>query len=191
MNTNSGRFPLAVYLLAALGLVAQTLVLRLMGQSWICACGHVAFWYGNPTGPETSQHLLDWYTFTHAIHGFAFYFLLWLIAPRAPIALRLVLALGLEAAWEILENTPFIIERYRQSALARGYFGDSVVNSFVDTLAAMLGFILAHILPTWTSVAVVAAIEVFLAYNIRDNLTLNIIQLVHPRDFISRWQMGN
>jgi len=192
MNLRFGRFPLAVCLLYAFGLIAvQTFGLRLMGQPWICACGHVALWYGNPAGPETSQQLLDWYFFTHIVHGFAFYFLLWVIAPRAPFALRLTLAVGIEVTWEIVENTPFVIERYRQSALARGYFGDSIINSVVDTSAAVLGFVLARALPKWASVMVVIAIEVFLAYSIRDNLTLNIIQLVYPIDFISRWQTGN
>lgn len=191
MSALSGRSPLAVYSACALGLLAvQTLSLRAMGQPWICACGHVALWYGNPAGPETSQHLVDWYFFTHVIHGFAFYFLMWLVAPRAPFALRLTLAVGLEAGWEFLENTPFVIDRYRQSALARGYVGDSIVNSLVDTFAAALGFVLARVSPIWLSVAAVIAIEAFLAYSIRDNLTLNIIQLVYPSDFISRWQTG-
>jgi hypothetical protein len=178
-------------ILCALGLIlVQTFSLHLMGRPSICACGHVALWYGNPAGSETSQHLIDWYFFTHIVHGFAFYFLLWLIVPRAPFALRLILAFGLEVAWEIVENTPFVIERYRQAAVARGYFGDSIVNSAADTLAAVLGFVLARVLPRRLSVAVVIAIELFLAYSIRDNFTLNIIQLVYPNDFISRWQMG-
>jgi len=191
MNLHSRRFSLALYSLYALALImAQVLSLRLMGHPSICACGYVALWYGNHTGPETSQHLTDWYFFTHVVHGFGFYFLLWLIVPRAPFALRLAVAFGLEVAWEVVENTPFVIERYRQAALARGYFGDSIVNSVADTFAAILGFVLARVLPRWVSVAVVIAIELFLAYSIRDNLTLNIIQLVYPNDFISRWQMG-
>lgn len=191
MNLRTDRPSLETYALLAVGLIAvQVLGLRAMGQPWICACGHVALWYGNPAGPETSQHLVDWYFFTHVIHGFVFYFLMWLVVPRAPFALRLTLAVGLEVGWEVLENTPFVIDRYRQSALARGYVGDSIVNSLVDTFAAALGFVLARVSPIWLSVAAVIAIEAFLAYSIRDNLTLNIIQLVYPTDFISRWQTG-
>ncbi len=191
MKLRSGPFSFSTCALIALGLiVVQASSLRFMGHPSICTCGYIAWWYGNPAGSETSQHLTDWYTFTHITHGFGFYFLLWLIAPRVPLGLRLALAIGLEAAWEIVENTPFIIDRYRQSALARGYFGDSVLNSVSDTLAAVFGFALARVAPWWISVATVIAIEVFLGYAIRDNLALNIIQLVYPNDFISRWQMG-
>jgi hypothetical protein len=172
------------------GIVAlQGLILLAMGHPLICTCGHVEFWHGNPSGPETSQHLTDWYSYTHVVHGLGLYLLLSLLAPRMPFGLRLALAIGLEAAWEVVENTPFIMERYRQSALARGYFGDSVINSVFDTLATVLGFVLARVLLAWWAVGLVLAIELFLGYMIRDNLTLNIIQLVHPSEAISHWQM--
>jgi hypothetical protein len=162
--------------------------LSAMGHPLICTCGYVELWHGNPAGPETSQHLTDWYTVTHVIHGIGFYFLLWLIAPRMSFGLRLAMAVGLEAAWEVVENAPFIMERYRQSALARGYFGDSVINSLFDTVATAFGFVLARVLPVWGSILLVTVIEFFLGYMIRDNFTLNIIQLIHPSDSISRWQ---
>jgi hypothetical protein len=161
-----------------------------MGHPSICECGRVDLWHGNPSGPETSQHLTDWYSYTHVLHGLAFYLLLWLIAPNMPIGQRFALAIGIEAAWEVIENTPLIMERYRQSALARGYFGDSVVNSIADTFAAAVGFVLARTLPVWTSVALVIAGELFLAYMIRDNLLLNILQLLYPNEWLSRWQAG-
>lgn len=170
--------------------LAQALALVAMQHPLICDCARVDLWHGNPSGPETSQHLTDWYSYTHVIHGFAFYLLLWLIAPRMPFVQRLVLAIGIEAAWEVIENTPFIMERYRQSALARGYFGDSVVNSIADTLATVAGFVLARVLPVWASVALIVASELFLAYMIRDNLLLNIIQLIHPTEWLSEWQSG-
>ncbi len=119
-----------------------------------------------------------------------FYVLLWLVAPRAPVLLRLVIAIGLEAGWEILENTPFIIDRYRQQALAQGYVGDSILNSLSDTMAAIAGFLLARALPVRASVALVVALELFVAVMIRDNLTLNIIQLIHPVPALSQWQAG-
>jgi hydrogenase/urease accessory protein HupE len=175
--------------LVAAGAVAlQTLILLAMGHPLICACGHVALWHGNPSGPETSQHLTDWYSYTHVVHGLGLYLLLSLVAPRTPFGLRLALAIGLEAAWEVVENTPFVMERYRRSALARGYFGDSVVNSASDTLAMALGFVLARMLPAWSVVGLVVAIELVLGFMIRDNLTLNIVQLIHPSEAISHWQ---
>lgn len=186
----SERASVRVYLVAAGFLTFQALTLFAMDHPLICICGTVSLWYANPAGPETSQQLTDWYTNTHVIHGFLFYLLIWLVAPRMPLGVRLALAIGLESAWEVIENTPFIINRYRQSALARGYFGDSVVNSVFDTFAAAIGFGLARLLPVWLSVALVVAIELFLGYMIHDNLTLNVIQLIHPSELISRWQAG-
>jgi len=101
-----------------------------------------------------------------------------------------VLAIGLEASWEIVENTRFVIDRYRQSAVAQGYFGDSVVNSVSDTIAGVFGFVLARILPVSLTVVLTLAMELFLGFMIRDNLTLNILQLIYPNDLISRWQLG-
>jgi hypothetical protein len=187
----SRRISPTQYSLVALAFVAsQALVLLALGQPAICTCGTVRSWMGNVQSSELSQQLTDWYTYTHVVHGFAFYLLLWLAAPRLPIGMRFALAIGLEAGWEVLENTPFVIERYRQSALARGYFGDSVVNSIADTIAAALGFMLARVLPVWSSVALVVAAELFAAYMIRDNLTLNIIQLIYPNAPLSKWQEG-
>lgn len=185
------QIQLGLCVLIAAGSVAlQALILLAMGLPLICTCGYIELWHGNASGPETSQHLTDWYTYTHVVHGVGFYLLLWLIAPGMPFGLRLALAIGLEAAWEVIENTPFVMERYRQSALARGYFGDSVINSVFDTLATALGFVLARVLPVWSSLALLIAIELFLGYMIRDNLTLNIIQLIDPSEAISHWQMA-
>jgi hypothetical protein len=181
----------AHYLLLAAGLVAlQALVLLAMGQPAICACGSIKLWQGIVLSAENSQQLTDWYTYSHVIHGFGFYLLLWLVAPRLPIGLRFAIALGLEAGWEIFENTPFIIDRYRETALAQGYVGDSVVNSLFDTLASGLGFALARQLPYWAPIALTVGLELFVGLTIRDNLTLNIIQLVSPSQVISAWQAG-
>jgi Protein of unknown function (DUF2585) len=187
----SERTPIGIYLVIAAGFVAlQAVVLFALGQPPICTCGTIRLWSAAVSGPENSQQLTDWYTYTHIVHGVGFYFLLWLIAPRLPIGLRFALAVGLEAGWEIIENTPFIIDRYRQSALAQGYFGDSVVNSVVDTLAGAFGFFLARLLPVWSSIALIVAMELFVGSMIHDNLTLNIIQLIHPSQAISHWQTG-
>lgn len=178
-------------ILAVIGIIAvQAIVLGLMGQPAICGCGYIALWYPDSSGPQTSQHISDWYSFSHLLHGLIFYFLFWLLAPRASFGTRLILAVALEAGWEIAENTPMVIDRYRQTALAQGYFGDSIVNSLSDTLAAVIGFFLARAWPVWMSVLVVITVELVLAYAIRDNLTLNILQLIHPVEAVSRWQTG-
>ena len=179
------------YLLVAAGFIAlQGLVLLAMGQPPICECGYVTLWSGSVSGPENSQQLADWYTFSHIVHGIAFYLILWFVAPAAPIGLRFALAVGIEVSWEILENTPLIINRYREAALAQGYFGDSVLNSVSDTLASVGGFVLARTLAVWTIGVLVIAAELFSAYMIRDNLVLNIIQLIYPSEAISNWQVG-
>jgi hypothetical protein len=187
----SERISLKSYLLLAGGIVAlQALILVALGQPLTCTCGTIRFWQGTVSSAENSQQLTDWYTYSHIIHGFGLYFLLWLIAPRTPFGLRLALAIGLEAGWEVIENTPFVIDRYRQLALAQGYVGDSVINSVVDTLAAAFGFLLAGMLPVWSVVSLALAMELFVGFMIHDNLTLNIIQLVHPSGIISLWQAG-
>jgi len=176
-----------IAIVAAL-IVLQVVALVAMGLPAICKCGYVALWYGNSAGPETSQQISDWYSFTHIAHGLVFYLGLWLIAPRWSVGVRLVVAIALEVGWEVLENTPLIIDRYRQGGLAQGYFGDSIVNSVADTLAAALGFLMAWRFPVRLTVALALAIELSLAYAIRDNLTLNILQLIAPSEALTRWQ---
>jgi hypothetical protein len=178
--------PVAIVMIVA----SQVLALAALGQPSWCECGYVKLWHGLVLSSENSQHLTDWYTFSHVIHGSGFYLLLWLVAPGMPFGMRLAIAFGLEAAWEVFENTPFVIDRYRQSALAQGYFGDSVINSVVDTLAAGVGMVLARTLPIWTTLALVVSLELFVGAMIQDNLILNIVQLIYPNDFVSRWQSG-
>ena len=169
-------------------LVAQALVLHLMGRLAICTCGYVKLWEGDPAGPGTSQHLTDWYTFSHLLHGFLLYFFLWLIFSHLPLGARLVLAVLLEAGWEIVENTSFIIQRYRAETISLAYYGDTIVNSISDTLTAVMGFLFAAWVPPIATILVGIAIEVGLALVIRDNLTLNIVMLVHEVPWIKAWQ---
>jgi len=161
-----------------------------MGQVPICKCGYVKLWHGVVFSSENSQHISDWYTPSHVIHGFAFFGLLWLIGRRWPLGLRLVLAVAIEAGWEIFENTDLVINRYREVTIALDYYGDSVLNSVCDMLAMVAGFAIASRVPVWVTVALVVTLELLVLYFIRDNLTLNIIMLIYPLDGIKAWQAG-
>ena len=175
---------------ALLLVVAQAAILYAMGQPPICECGRIVLWQGDVTGPENSQQVTDWYTPSHVIHGFLFYALARLLLRRAPLSARLLLAVAIEVAWELAANSPPVIERYRQQALAQGYVGDSILNSVMDTVAMAAGFLLARLLPAGATVGLALALEVAVAWAIRDNLTLNVIQLIHPIEAVSRWQTG-
>ena len=178
-------------LLAVFALVAATaVILYSMGQVPICKCGTVKLWHGVVQSSENSQHLSDWYTFSHVIHGIGFYALLWLVARRTSVSSRFLAAVFLEATWEVLENTPVVIDRYRTATIALDYYGDSLVNSMSDIVAMMCGFWVARRLPIWASVALVVTLEVFVVVMIRDNLTLNIVMLLYPLDVIRQWQAG-
>ncbi|MBS0548196.1 MAG: DUF2585 family protein [Proteobacteria bacterium] len=160
-----------------------------MGRVWICTCGTIRLWVGDIWSDELSQQLFDWYTASHIVHGILFYAVLRLALPRAPWPVRLAIAVGIEAAWEIAENSPFVIEAYRQQALAAGYTGDSILNSLMDTVSMAAGFTLARLLNWRATVALVLVLEIGAAVLVHDNLTLNILNFIHRFPAIEAWQM--
>ena len=189
-EANWGRA--ALYSLGVM--VLMIITLRLMGRPWICECGTVKIWHGAVVSSENSQHIADWYTFSHITHGFLFYWLAWclsrFIRPLRPVPARLVLSVLVEAGWEILENTDFIIERYREATIALDYYGDSILNSSFDVIFMSLGFLVAARLPWLATLLIALSFEIFTAIMIRDNLSLNILMLLWPVEAVKTWQGG-
>jgi hypothetical protein len=176
-----------------LGLIAtQAVALYLLGHPLICKCGYVKLWHFDVMSAENSQHLFDWYTPSHIIHGFIFYWLLWLVSRWIPMSLatRLILAVAIEAAWEVVENTDYVINHYREMTISLDYYGDSVINSVMDTLFMILGFLLAAWLPVWVTVSLAVALELIVGAVIRDNLTLNVVMFLWPNGAVVEWQQG-
>ena len=213
-----GVIPPLIVLLAALGLLAgRRAILRGTGapapvwtdvaiavavvalSAWLLVAmgrpltyrhGPVRLWSSDVQSDQNSQQLADPYTFTHVTHGVVLFWLVGLVGRSLPAGTRAVLALALECAWEVLENTDLVIQRYRAATVSLGYYGDSVLNSISDVSAAAIGCALAAWLPVWPLVAGIVFLEAALALWIRDNLTLNILMLLRPIDAIRRWQMG-
>jgi len=192
--TDTGQIGGRALLVAAGIIVAAAVILLAMGRVPVCTCGTIKLWHGTVQSAENSQHLSDWYTPSHVIHGVLLYGGLWLLSriARRPISVgtRLVLATLLEAGWEVVENTDFVIDRYRETTIALDYYGDSIVNSVADMVAMVLGFVLAWRLPVAASVALVLVLEIGVAAMIRDNLALNVLMLLYPLDAIKAWQAG-
>lgn len=173
---------------AILIVIVGAAVLLAMGRPAICACGEIDLW--GPVGPAQSQMLADWYSPSHLVHGLLFYFALWLAARRWPFERRFVAALAVETLWEVVENTPMVIDRYRTATAALGYTGDSILNSISDIAMMTVGFLAARRLPLWVSVMLVLLLELVPLLAVRDNLTLNIWMLLAPSEAVRAWQSG-
>ena len=184
MSSRKAAVPAIAILLAAAAIELA------MGRHPICTCGTVDLWVGARDSPKTSQMLSDWYSLSHVVHGLLFYALLWLVLRRWSVGARFLAALLIEASWEVIENTPFVIDRYRETTAALGYSGDSVVNSVSDILMMCLGFLAARKLPVWASILLVIVLEAVPLLVIRDNLALNVWMLLWPSDALRGWQAG-
>ena len=178
------------YLVTFLIIVGAAAWLLWIGREPICKCGYIKLWHGQVVSSENSQHIADWYTPSHLIHGFLFYGALWLVARKLSFGWRLSIATLVEAAWEIVENSEAVIERYRSVTIALDYYGDSVLNTVSDIFAMIVGFYLARAIPVWASVAIVIFFELFVGYMIRDGLALNVLMLLYPLDAVKEWQSG-
>lgn len=184
------------YFIAILYIVAITAVmvglLYLEGRVPWCACGYIKVWHGLVVSSENSQHIFDWYSFTHVLHGLGWYLLIWLIDRKKKLSFttKLLLAVGLEAGWEILENSNMVINRYRTATISLDYFGDSIINSIGDVVSMIIGFFFAFKAKVWQSLLLFVLIELMLALVIRDNLTINIIMLLYPIEGLKAWQSG-
>ena len=180
--------PMPLVALALAGLTALTLLL--MGQPAICTCGRIELWAPGASGPTTSQMLADWYSLSHVLHGVLLYGLFHLLWRRASVEKRFVAAVIVEGLWEIVENSPWVLERYRSVTIEVGYYGDSVLNSMSDLAMMALGFWFARKAPVWASVAMVVIFEVAAAIAIRNNLFFSTLMLIAPQQSVLDWQAG-
>ena len=185
----SDQHKLWPWLAIGLVLLISLFQLRNQGRAWICSCGEIYWWVGDIWSSDNSQHLSDPYSFSHILHGFVFYWVLTWVFPKLSATWRLALSLTIEAAWELVENSPLIINRYREATAALGYEGDTIVNAMSDIVMAGLGFLIAQYLGFRRSLILFILTELILIILIRDSLILNVFMLIYPIDAIRVWQL--
>lgn len=186
--TSAGRQTVWPALVIAAILLTTVLALRYEGRLWTCECGGWQVWKGDVWSSHCSQHVLDPYSITHMSHGLIFWcVMLWLL-PKMSVAWRLVIAVGIAAAWEVAENSAFVINRYRSVTMSLDYMGDSVLNATADVMCCFVGFFVARALGPMRTLALFVLTETMLLFTMRDNLTLNVIMLVWPIEAIKTWQ---
>lgn len=190
MSTDAPKSLPRVGAICAVIVVALEVVLWLLGRRWWCACGDGALWAGDVQGAHMSQHLLDPYSATHVVHGVLLYGVMRSLAPPMSLGNRFLCAIAIEAAWEVLENTNYVIDRYRNATFAVGYAGDSIINSAADVACCAAGFFAARRLGLVGSIGLFVVVEVLLAATVRDNLTLNVLMLFAPLESVKAWQAG-
>lgn len=186
------------YILIFIGLViAQILILYSMGRLFVCECGYIKFWEGDVMSTSNSQQIADWYTFSHIIHGFIFYgFFIWISKKffnkngDLPLGLIFISAVILEASWEVIENSTWIIEYYRNNTVSLGYIGDSILNSVFDVVWMAIGFVMARKMPVWSIILIAVVFELMTGYFVRDGLLLNILMFIYPSEAVKAWQVA-
>lgn len=170
--------------------IISTIMLALQGRVLWCEAGDYLPWSWAVMSRHNSQHLIDPYSFTHILHGILEFWLIGLVFSRVPLAWRFVIAIFIESTWEVVENTSYVINRYREATISLDYFGDSIINSLADILCCGIGFVIAKKIGYWRSLALFIVTETILIFTIRDSLILNIIMLIYPLDAIKSWQTG-
>lgn len=175
----------------AIGIAAvAALILASQGRVLWCQAGDYVPWSFDIWSTHNSQHLLDPYSFTHMLHGVAEFWILFVLFGKVPVRWRLLIAVGIEACWEIAENSSFVIERYRAATISHDYFGDSILNSMSDIVFCATGFVIASKIRFWRSLILFIATETILVLTIHDSLLINILMLLYPIDAVKHWQMG-
>jgi len=174
----------------AVTVITGVVSLNLLGRVWWCQVGDYSPWSWTVNSAHNSQHVIDPYTFTHILHGILEFWLIGLVFYKLPLAWRFVIAIFIESAWEVGENTSYVINRYREATISLDYFGDSIINSISDIVCCALGFLIAWKLRFWKSLVLFIVTEVVLIFTIRDSLLLNILMLLYPLDAVKNWQTG-
>lgn len=192
------KITVPTYVLIFIGIVlAQIFILYGMGREWICTCGFIKFWEGDVMSASNSQQIADWYTFSHIIHGFVFYgFFIWISKKvfqkvgGLPLGLMFIGAVFLETSWEVLENSTWIVEYYRNNTVSLGYIGDSILNSVFDVVWMAIGFVMARKMPIWSIILIAIGFEIMTGYFVRDGLLLNILMFIYPSEAVKAWQVA-